>query len=416
MTQTNTNNISGTTAKKASTPHVRLTAEEVRQGWIDGHFSASGYLYYLIRSLRKDGWWYRIGNVTQFCKQWEIPRRTFYNAKAKLIREGKLEERMGGRVDLRVPPLSNIIEMPEKKVVLDTPKIEDKVVPPLAQLHPGNRATAGTLCYEDLAGTQVNTPENHSEQAIQQLAQSPTDLSSDLNTDLSHRAPDPPRIRRERESECFDKEGELQPGFRDFLSRIMNRLPNKPVMEEKWIRKQAKDPDNQHQYLRSLQTTSDPLHYAKADSQSIFTMSAQVCEAAYQRGDYSTITLQLQQLWSDGWRNAVMDLCATYPQWGINITLNGIQERLDAPSPAKLNQIPTPPIKASQEAFKPAFVDLSDLLASIDCQMRRLHWSREDLNRHIQATYGKVSRHRLTDEELYDLHDGLRQLDAAYAS
>ena len=90
--------------------HLRLTAEQVKKQWLKGRYTASGYLWHLIQALRKEGWWYRIENVDQFCEDWAINKRTFYRAKASLIASGELEESTKKTVELRVlsaPDLSS---------------------------------------------------------------------------------------------------------------------------------------------------------------------------------------------------------------------------------------------------------------------------------------------------------------------
>ena len=95
-------------AKSTTRSHLRLTPEAVHQNWLDHFYTPAGYLYHLILALRKQGWWFRIENVSQFCREWHINRRTFYRAKAELIANGKLEEHIKGSVNLRVPTLSQI--------------------------------------------------------------------------------------------------------------------------------------------------------------------------------------------------------------------------------------------------------------------------------------------------------------------
>jgi len=84
-------------------PHVRLTAEELKEDYKLGLMPAHTYLLYLIRSLRRDGHKLVIDCVEEFCKEWEIPSRSFYRAKNLLIQKGKLKEQIKGRVDLWVP-------------------------------------------------------------------------------------------------------------------------------------------------------------------------------------------------------------------------------------------------------------------------------------------------------------------------
>ncbi|MGF1566870.1 MAG: hypothetical protein ACFCVD_02145 [Nodosilinea sp.] len=89
-------------------PHLRLTPEEVLENWRNRFYTPAGYLYHLILALRREGWWYRIENVSQFCRAWELNRRTFYRAKAELITMGKLEEHITGPIDIRIPGVSQI--------------------------------------------------------------------------------------------------------------------------------------------------------------------------------------------------------------------------------------------------------------------------------------------------------------------
>ena len=86
--------------------HLRLTPEEVLENWRNHFYTPAGYLYHLILALRREGWWFRIDNVSKFCRKWELNRRTFYRVKAELIVLGKLEENITGSIDLRIPGVS----------------------------------------------------------------------------------------------------------------------------------------------------------------------------------------------------------------------------------------------------------------------------------------------------------------------
>ena len=48
----------------------------------------------------------------------------------------------------------------------------------------------------------------------------------------------------------------------------------------------------------------------------------------------------------------------------------------------------------------PSPVNLSDVIAQTDVELRRLGWSVADGREYLESTYGKRSRHDLTDEEL----------------
>ena len=85
---------------RQTSPHLRLTPAEVKALWLQKCFAAKGYLYLLVLAHRKVEWSWRIDNVSAFCKEWDIPRRTFYKAKALLIAEGLLSEDIIGALEL----------------------------------------------------------------------------------------------------------------------------------------------------------------------------------------------------------------------------------------------------------------------------------------------------------------------------
>ncbi|NER83663.1 MAG: hypothetical protein F6K42_29775 [Leptolyngbya sp. SIO1D8] len=60
--------------------------------------------------------------------------------------------------------------------------------------------------------------------------------------------------------------------------------------------------------------------------------------------------------------------------------------------------LPTPDIAAI--GTLPSPVNLSDVIAQTDVELRRLGWSVIDGREYLEETYGKRSRHDLTDEEL----------------
>lgn len=84
------------------TPHSRRTAEQVRESWRLGDYTPHGYLFSLLESIKASGLPIAIDNVNEFCEKWEIQRRAFYRAKAKLVVQGRLEEKIIGRVVLKL--------------------------------------------------------------------------------------------------------------------------------------------------------------------------------------------------------------------------------------------------------------------------------------------------------------------------
>ena len=83
------------------TPYYRLNAQTLRQDYELGLITATGYLYYIVKVSRKDGWLFAIDDVTTFCKEWGLKRATFYDAKAKCVTLGLLKETIKGRVILQ---------------------------------------------------------------------------------------------------------------------------------------------------------------------------------------------------------------------------------------------------------------------------------------------------------------------------
>jgi hypothetical protein len=100
-----------------NTPFLQTQVSDLKPLWLKGIYTPHGYLYHLILCQRRAGWWLGIENVKEFCQEWEISERQFYRAKAKLIAEGFLEEKIYGRVELRInlqsslpEPLTNLSE------------------------------------------------------------------------------------------------------------------------------------------------------------------------------------------------------------------------------------------------------------------------------------------------------------------
>ncbi len=116
-------------------PHLRLTPAEVKAHWEKGNYTPRGYLHHLILAHRKPGWAWRIDNVSQFCRDWEIPRSTFYKAKAILVADGVITERIVGSVELTVIS-TNECTQPETGVSDGRQSVSDlrQVVPDLRQV------------------------------------------------------------------------------------------------------------------------------------------------------------------------------------------------------------------------------------------------------------------------------------------
>ncbi|NJL42520.1 MAG: hypothetical protein HC935_02215 [Pseudanabaena sp. SU_2_4] len=94
-------------------PHARFTAEQIKAKWLVGDYTAQGYLFDLLKSSRKDGWHFAIDDVDAFCEEWQISRRSFYRAKARLILQGRIEEKIIGRLELWIEPNPKVVPFNE---------------------------------------------------------------------------------------------------------------------------------------------------------------------------------------------------------------------------------------------------------------------------------------------------------------
>ena len=83
-------------------PHVRLTAEDLKDLWLDKQLRSEAYLLMLLNAFKKPGFEITIDNVPAFCTEWELPTSTFYKAKAALTLAGKIDEIITGSVKLTV--------------------------------------------------------------------------------------------------------------------------------------------------------------------------------------------------------------------------------------------------------------------------------------------------------------------------
>ena len=152
----------------AHTPHLRLTPAEVKFLWEEKQYTPQGYLYHLILAHRKPGWIWRIENVSQFCKDWKINRRTFYRAKAALINEGRIEEEIFGAIKLKVINTDVCVtnDTGESDESLAVPAVSHSVTD-LAQPVPnGSHLSAETISGQDSCDStslkQLTTPTTQS--------------------------------------------------------------------------------------------------------------------------------------------------------------------------------------------------------------------------------------------------------------
>ena len=179
------------TPQPKRSPHLRLSAEQIKAKWLIGDYTAQGYLFDLLKSSRKDGWHFAIDDVDAFCEEWQISRRSFYRAKARLILQGRIEEKIVGRVELWIEPNPKVVPFKE------------------GDSDPGND-NPGTVCAK--FGTDDDNPGTDCDNLVtatpsktlpKERSQLPPDLSQILNQ-LSLSSP--PSLQPERSNLNFETE------------------------------------------------------------------------------------------------------------------------------------------------------------------------------------------------------------------
>jgi hypothetical protein len=179
------------TPQPKRSPHLRLSAEQIKAKWLIGDYTAQGYLFDLLKSSRKDGWHFAIDDVDAFCEEWQISRRSFYRAKAKLILQGRIEEKIVGRLELWIEPNPKIVPFNED----DRDPDDDNPGTDCAKFGTDDD-NSGTDC----ANTVTATP-------LKPLSEERSQLPSDLSQILNHLSLySPPSLQPEREILDFDTE------------------------------------------------------------------------------------------------------------------------------------------------------------------------------------------------------------------
>ncbi|WP_346293969.1 hypothetical protein [Sphaerothrix gracilis] len=336
-------------------PHLELTTHDVLQLWREGHYTPKGYLYHLILAHRKAGWWFRIANVSEFCRKWEIQRRTFYRAKACLIENGQLEESIVGAVDLRIPVVSiNTCDSGDTPVTNESLTVSD--------LSP--TVTNGSHSVTD--GSHMS-PESLTEQS----SCNSTDLSQISYKSFSAHPP----ASEEREIEI---KKEIDPEFRNWLNKKASRLPTPPTLREQWIRKQAQVEANQEEFSKWKQQTQSRKT----------ALPPSPPEQNFEQPTPEQRLARYQQQWaSPVLRPGIQKAIAANPQWGFDIGLNGPRN--------------TPETSCN---------DLSPLLVAIDAEIGRLGWSEATLSERLYQWFVKYELSSLIDDQLYELLELLKEI------
>ncbi|MGL4619939.1 MAG: hypothetical protein ACRCZS_12900 [Chroococcidiopsis sp.] len=183
-------------------PHLRLTSQEVKENWQQGDYSASGYLYHLLKALKRESWSFRIESVTDFCKTWEISEASFYRAKAKLITQGRLSEKILGKIELKLT--KKVVTLNSESQALNS---ESQALNSESQ---ALNSESQALNSENFAG-------------VKPLHNNGFEISPDLYSDLFRSITDLSQAERE--------------SFEHFCLLRVEELPIKPTLPKAWIQK-----------------------------------------------------------------------------------------------------------------------------------------------------------------------------------
>ena len=306
--------------KSTTRSHLRLTPEAVHQNWLDHFYTPAGYLYHLILALRKQGWWFRVENVSQFCREWHINRRTFYRAKAELIANGKLEEHIKGSVNLRVPTLSQI----DSPVTNLSPRVINLAHPETVQ----TQSAAKTISQQAFPSSPdlSQLPSNSSLKKREKIASLSPELKqpNSQGITLSPDAPEQPQTGEASlpgPQQWLDFSAEDDPDFFAFV--IKNKIPllpeppaSKQSAAQGWIRKYGN-----RLYTEYLQWLEN-----QRQVQQRLTPIPPNEETPDQR------LQRYQMLWQNPTcRKGVRTAIKTHPEWHLEIGPNG--PRTQPPTP-----------------------------------------------------------------------------------
>lgn len=340
-------------------PHHRLTTEDVARDYKDGLITATGYLYYLIKSSRRDGWRYRIDNVREFCRQHGLSKSAFYRAIKQLESRGLQWEALG-RIDLwigaEVVPISGQASQNwnTQSQNWDTE----------TQIWDG----ASQDWDADPTQTQAN-------QAVEQFTKQSTDLFTDQQQPVPTQ-PNPVSANQERIGRILAQIAELtrpnktiRAAVEEAIASYGNSTERRIELALEAVREQQQGKQIKNigglvvQAIRKGYTPNNDRRRPQPDPPDIAQVEA-ACVLAARNGDQAFIE-------------------------------------------ARLASLPPAEAEAVRERLAPP-VDLSDTIASIEVERRRLGWEDGSLAEFLQEKYGKRSRQRLTDSELVDLLETLR--------
>jgi hypothetical protein len=113
--------------------HLRRTKEQIKEQWLLGDYTPAGYLYNLLAAMKAEGLPVTVSSIKEFCAEWEIDKRQFYRAKARLIDQNRLSEEIHGSVSLT-------LKSPRKECDKSVTACDKSVTPGDKSVTPGDKS------------------------------------------------------------------------------------------------------------------------------------------------------------------------------------------------------------------------------------------------------------------------------------
>lgn len=152
--------------------------------------------------------------------------------------------------------------------------------------------------------------------------------------------------------------------------------------------------------------------YLPRTPEQVLANRVSVLSAMYENGDQASLLRHLDNWWREGWCAEVIEILETHPQWGIPISRFAPTQ--EAEEVAALVQVSLAEVELPQAppmVAVPTLLDVSEVLARIEAECRRLGWDADQRDAFVWANFKKArSLQRLGDEELLNFLELLRRL------
>lgn len=144
--------------------------------------------------------------------------------------------------------------------------------------------------------------------------------------------------------------------------------------------------------------------YLQRSPEQIFAGRVDFLAAMHKRGDQSTLLRHLDEWWRSGWCGEVVEILEIHPEWGV--PLSRFMPESEAVEHVPLIQ----DALAEPDELQAIALDVSDLIAEIQAEFRRLGWTKDQQNAFVHEKFQKRSLQRLEDEDLLKVLELLRRL------